>query len=85
MGNAPIVAMNIFERLQSGEAVPFNDPFYGEIYQAASRTTKLLTEFNATANIERMRDLWGAISYCPWWFSSENDKNNWLIIWHCCL
>lgn len=62
MENAPIVAMNIFERLKSGEAVPFNDPHYGEIYEAASRTTKLLTEFNATADIERIRDLWSAIS-----------------------
>jgi Acetyltransferase (isoleucine patch superfamily) len=62
MENSQIADMNIFERLQSGEVVPFNDPHYGEIYDAASQTTKLLIEFNATANIERVRELWGEIS-----------------------
>jgi acetyltransferase-like isoleucine patch superfamily enzyme len=57
--------MDIFERLQSGEAVPFNDPQYGQIHEAASRTTKLLTEFNATANIKQVRELWGEISGTP--------------------
>lgn len=56
---------NIFDRLQSGEAVPFNDPDYSRIHEAASRTTKLLIEFNAMASVERTRQLWGEISGSP--------------------
>lgn len=48
--------MDIFERLHSGETVAFNDPQYRNIYDAASHTTKLLAEFNATTDIERVRE-----------------------------
>jgi hypothetical protein len=34
--------MNIFDRLLTGEAVSFNDLHYGQIHEAASRTTILL-------------------------------------------
>jgi len=57
--------MDIFERLQSGETIPFNDPYYSNIHDAASHTTKLLAEFNATTNMERVRELWGEISGFP--------------------
>jgi acetyltransferase-like isoleucine patch superfamily enzyme len=59
------LTMDIFERLQSGEVVTFNDLHYGEIYKAVSHTTKLLIEFNATANLARVRELWGEISGKP--------------------
>lgn len=54
--------MNIFDRLQSGELVPFSDPHYVEIHKAASHTTKLLKEFNATTEMEQLRKIWGEIS-----------------------
>lgn len=59
------MSIDIFRRLQSGETVPFNDPHYGEIHEAASRTTNLLKEFNATAKTEQVRELWGEISGKP--------------------
>lgn len=57
--------MNIFDRLQSGEVVPFSDPHYGEIHEAASHTTKLMKEFNAATDIEQVREQWGTISGKP--------------------
>lgn len=56
---------NIFERLQSGEAVPYSDPQHNEISEAASRTTKLLVKLNQTADVEKVRQLWGEISGTP--------------------
>lgn len=47
----------IFERLHSGEAVPMNDPHYGEIFKIASRTMQLSTELNSSADIDRARDI----------------------------
>ena len=57
--------MNIFDRLLTGEVVSFNDPHYGQIHEAASRTTILLAEFNATTDLEQQRSLWGKISGIP--------------------
>jgi len=54
--------MEIFERLQSGEAVRFNDPQYPKIFEIASRTMKLSTELNTLANIENIRQLLSEIS-----------------------
>ena len=54
--------MSIFDRLRAGETVPFNDPNYFQIYEAASRTAKLLAELNASADNERVRELWNEIS-----------------------
>jgi len=48
--------MNIFDRLHAGEAVPFNDPQYGQIHEGVTRTMKLLAEFNASTDYEVMRD-----------------------------
>lgn len=52
----------IFDRLRAGEAVPFNDPNYSQIFEAASRTANLLAELNVSANNERVRELWNEIS-----------------------
>jgi len=49
--------MDIFKRLQSGEAVPFNDPQYPKIFEIASRTMKLTAELNNSANIDHIRQL----------------------------
>lgn len=56
------MSKNIFERLQAGEAVSYSDPAHSEIGEAAERTTKLLIEFNSTADVEKNRKLWGKIS-----------------------
>jgi len=47
----------IFERLHCGEAVPMNDPHYGEIFKIASRTMQLSAELNSSADIDRARDI----------------------------
>ena len=57
--------MDIFERLQSGEAVPFNDPQYPKIFEIASRTMKLSAELNASADINQIRDLLSEITGVP--------------------
>ncbi len=59
------MSTNIFERLQAGEAVPYTDPQHSQISEAAARTTKLLIELNATAETEKVRQLWGEISGAP--------------------
>nr|WP_321453985.1 sugar O-acetyltransferase [uncultured Carboxylicivirga sp.] len=53
---------NIFDRLQAGEAVPYTDPSHSQIADAAARTTKLLIELNATADNDKVRQLWGELS-----------------------
>lgn len=54
--------MTIFERLQSGEAVSFNDPQYPEIFGIVSHTMKLSTELNASADTDHIRKLLGEIT-----------------------
>lgn len=56
---------DIFKRLQAGEAVAYSDPQHFQISEAAARTTKLLIELNATADTEKVRQLWAAISGEP--------------------
>ena len=56
---------DIFERLREGETIPFNDPDYSQIFDSASRTTRLLAQFNVTTDIEQTRQLWGQISGIP--------------------
>lgn len=55
----------IFERLQTGEAVPYTDPQHRLIGDVAGRTTKLLIELNATADVAKVRKLWGEITGIP--------------------
>jgi len=57
--------MNIFERLQSGEAIPFNEPQYPKIFEIAARTMKLSAELNASADIDRIRQLLNEITGAP--------------------
>jgi acetyltransferase-like isoleucine patch superfamily enzyme len=52
----------LFERLHSGEAVPFDDPHYGEIFKIASRTMQLSAELNRSADINRIRELLSQIT-----------------------
>lgn len=47
--------MSLFERLQSGESVPFDDPQYSEIIGIVSRTMKLLAELNVSADSSVVR------------------------------
>jgi len=53
---------DIFERLQSGETVPFNDPHYPMIYEMASRTMKLSAELNTSTDSDHIRQLLGKIT-----------------------
>lgn len=59
------MSKSIFERLQSGEAIPYTDPQHAEIGAAAARTNELLIELNATAEVEKVREKWGEISGQP--------------------
>jgi len=54
--------MDIFERLQSGEAVPFSDPHYTKIFEIASRTMKLSAVLNASADLDHIRQLLSEIT-----------------------
>lgn len=54
--------MDIFERLQSGEAVPFNDPQYSEIFKIASRTMKLSAQLNSSGDTDQIRKLLSEIT-----------------------
>jgi acetyltransferase-like isoleucine patch superfamily enzyme len=49
--------MNIFERLQSGEAVSPHDPGYVDIYSVVSRTMKLSAELNTATNVDAVRKI----------------------------
>ena len=49
--------MDIFERLQSGETVPFTNPEYSKIFEVASRTLKLVAKLNASGDVDELRQL----------------------------
>ena len=66
--------MDIFERLQSGETVPFSDPEYPNIFEMASRTMKLSAELNATSDINHIRELLSEIT------GSEIDASTTLLV-----
>lgn len=57
--------INIFDRLQSGETVPFNNPQYSKIFEVGSRTMKLLAELNSSADIEHIQQLLSEITEAP--------------------
>ena len=57
--------MNVFERMQSGEVVPFNDPQFYQVGESGIRTTKLLTQYNTTYEPEKLRQLWGELTGKP--------------------
>ncbi len=54
--------LNIFERLQAGEVVPFSDPLFVKVAESGLRTTQLLLKYNATSDPEKMRKLWGELT-----------------------
>lgn len=54
--------MDIFERLQSGEAVRSDDPEYSKIFDLVTRTMKLSAEMNVSADINRIRQLLSEIT-----------------------
>jgi acetyltransferase-like isoleucine patch superfamily enzyme len=54
--------MTIFERLQAGESVPFDDTQYSEIFGIVSRTMKLLSELNASTDSSSVREILGEIT-----------------------
>ncbi len=54
--------MDIFERLQAGESVSFNDPQYAEIFGIVSRTMRLLAELNASADSSEVRKILSKIT-----------------------
>ena len=56
---------NVFERMQSGEVVPFSDPQYIQIKESGIRTTELLIEYNVTSDPDQLRQLWGEMSGRP--------------------
>lgn len=53
---------NIFERMQSGEVVPFCDPQYADVAISGIHTTELLIQYNATSDPDQLRLLWGKLS-----------------------
>lgn len=57
--------MNIFDRLQSGKAVLFNDPQYPKIFEIAARTMKLSVELNTSDDIDHIRQLLIEITGAP--------------------
>ena len=57
--------MNIFERLQSGETVPFSDPQYAQVSDSGIRTTELLIQYNSTSDPDTLRRLWGELTGKP--------------------
>ncbi len=54
--------MDILERLQSGEAVRSDDLEYSKIFDTVTRTMKLSAEMNASADINRIRQLLSEIT-----------------------
>lgn len=53
---------DIFERLRSGETVPFSDPQYSKIGQACNDTKKLLVQMDSTAEPTEVRKLLSQIT-----------------------
>jgi len=54
--------MDIFERLNSGEPVPNNDPGYSTIFEIVNRTKKLSVEMNASTDFSIIRKLLGELT-----------------------
>ena len=54
--------MNIFQRMQSGEIVPFSDPQYSDVGVSGIRTTELLIKYNSTSDPDKLRSLWGELT-----------------------
>lgn len=55
------ITKDIFERMQAGESIPFDDPQFHRINEAVSRTTELSVSLNNSADIDQIRDRLGEI------------------------
>src|SRR6476661_8187056 len=55
-------ASDIFTRLRNGETIPFQDPEYLKLRDAAFATRKLLLQLNQSADPEEMRALLSQIT-----------------------
>ena len=53
---------DIFDRLLSGETVPFDDPEYPKIHEAVNQTKKLLVALNNATTAEQIRELLSQIT-----------------------
>lgn len=49
--------IDIFERMKSGEAVPFNDPQYKKIFDVVAQTMELSVLMNNSTNVEYIREI----------------------------
>ena len=47
----------VFDRMQSGEVVPFNDPQFYQVADSGLRTSKILQQYNASYQPEELRKL----------------------------
>lgn len=56
------MSKTIFERLQSGETVPFKDPQYYQLKDAGIRTSETIITYNSTTDADKLRSLWGEMS-----------------------
>lgn len=56
---------NVFDRMQSGEIVSFDDPQYYQIKESGIHTTELLIDYNATSDPDTLRQIWGKMSGTP--------------------
>ncbi len=56
---------DVFQRLQSGEVIPYSDPAHNQIADAAFRTNKLLIKLNATTNKDSIHHQWNEITNAP--------------------
>lgn len=48
---------DIFDRMRSGEAIPFDDPQYSRIFEVVSRTMPLSAKLNAATNVDQIRNI----------------------------
>ena len=46
---------NLFKRLRSGEAIPMDDPDYGQIREMVNQTFSLLAKLNSSSNVDEVR------------------------------
>lgn len=54
--------MNVFERMQSGEIVPFSDPQFSQVGESSLRTNELVLKYNATSSPDQLRQIWGELT-----------------------
>ncbi len=65
---------DIFERLQAGESVSFDDPQYSRLHEAVYRTIKLSADLNTSTDVDQIRDRLSEI------IGSQIDKSTTIFI-----